>query len=78
MISMAKIRRIADLDISDDYKRILSQLNNPRNTAGICAKLGLGYSTVSQRLSILKEMGYVRKIKTMTGKVLWQLKDLEV
>jgi len=75
---MGKLKKLADLEISEQYKKILAQLSTPRSTAQVAAKLGLGYSTVSQRLCILAEMGHATKIQTMSGKTLYMLKNLEV
>jgi predicted transcriptional regulator len=65
--------KIADLEVSDDDKKILAILSNPKTIPEICAKVNLSYSTISQKLSVLKERGLVSRQKSMANRSFFQL-----
>ena len=71
-------KKIAELNLDLEDKRMLGLLATPKKAALIAGKLRIGYSTAHQKLSILEALGYVKKIKTMTGKTLYELKNVEL
>lgn len=78
MKDQKKIINICDLNITDTQKKILTLLANPRTIYEMAAKLKMSYSGISQQLGILRALGHIKKIKKMSGGVIYLLKDLKV
>lgn len=72
---MADMKQIADLDLNDYQKMVLTLIARPRTSYEIAAKLKKSYSSVNQTLGILTAAGYARKIRKMSGGVIYQLRD---
>jgi len=66
---------IADLDTSPQKKLLLSIMRKPQKLANIAAAANMAYSTASQHLSVMVAKGWVRKTKTMAGRVLYETTD---
>lgn len=72
---MGEVKLIADLDINDYQKHVLALLSKPRTTYEIAAKLKKSYSSVNQTLGILTALGFVKKIRKMSGGVIYKLNE---
>lgn len=73
---MAEKTKIHDLVINDYQKMTLTYIGTQHRTAyQIAAKLKKSYSSVNQTLGILHAMGFVKKIKKMSGGVVYTLSD---
>lgn len=60
---MSKVKpKISDLNISDEYKKVLAFLVKPHTIAQACALIDCSYSTMSHLLLIWEAKGWVRKI----------------
>ena len=71
--------KICDLPINDIEKKILALCVNPTNIPKICAKLDLAYSTINQKILVLKAKGFLINDKTLSGKSITKLSNkLEV
>lgn len=69
---------ISELSIIDTQKKILTLLLKPRTIYEIAAKMNRSYSCVSQQLGILSALGHVKKIKKMSGGVIYLLNIKEI
>jgi predicted transcriptional regulator len=67
--------KIYNLDEKEEIKNTLAYLIKPKKLPEIAVNANIAYSTAQQRLSILVAKGYVKKIKTVGGKTLFQLSD---
>lgn len=72
---MTKKYKICDLEEDKQTKKMLTYLAEPRKYAEIAVHMGFAYSTVGQKLAILEVKGYVKKVKSMGGKVFYKLND---
>ena len=70
--------KIADLEVNETQKKILTLIYTPRTVYEVAAKLKKSYSSINQNLGILCASKYAVKIKKMSGGVIYKLnKDLE-
>ena len=60
--------KICDLSISDQEKMLLTICKKPTNIPNLCEKLNLAYSTVNQKVLVLKAKGYIINEKSISGK----------
>ncbi len=65
--------KIYDLDISDNQKAVLASLVNGKKLADIAVALGLAYSTTSQYMLMWQARGWIRKHKSVSGKIFFIL-----
>ena len=65
--------KICDLEIAELSKAILTLCNEPKRMVEIVAKLDKNYNYVSTSAAVLVEKGYLKKISTLAGKVLYEL-----
>lgn len=65
-------RKVCDLDVSKTHKKILGLLVKPQNLFSVAAKLNLHYQTIYLNTRILQEKGFVLKITSPSGKILFQ------
>ena len=70
--------KIYDLDLKDSDKKLLSFCAKPRTIAEIAAKLDKAYSTINQKLMVFKAKGFIKKIESPSGKVLYILNPKKV
>ncbi len=70
--------KLENLDIKELDKKILGLLGQPKRLAVIAAKLNIGYTSAWQKIAILQAKGHIIKIKTMRGKTLYTLCDVEL
>jgi len=72
------MKKISDLEIPIRDKQILSFLVQPRSIAQVAAKLDLSYSTIAQKLAVLKEKNWVHRNKSHSGKTFFKLNEIEI
>lgn len=70
--------KLADLNVDERKKKILSLTFKGSSIGDIAAKLDLAYSTVNQDLIILTSKNLVRKTKTLSGKSFYHLNQQKV
>jgi len=71
------MKRICDLELAENQKKILTLLLKPRTVYEVAAKMNKSYSCINQQLGILRALGHVKKIKKMSGGVIYIIKDCE-
>lgn len=69
---MTELIKLCDLKINETQKVILTLIYKPKSTYQIAAKLNKSYSSITQNLGILTAMGYATRIKSISGKTLYQ------
>lgn len=65
--------KICDLEIAEFSKAILTVCNDPKRLIELVAKFDKSYNYVSTSAAVLVEKGYLKKISTLAGKVLYEL-----
>ena len=66
---------IADLDTSPQKKLLLAIIRKPKKLAEVAAKANISYSTAQQHMAVMIAKGWVKKVKTMGGKTLYEVTD---
>lgn len=66
-------KKVSELDISDLSKQILTLSIKKTYMISLVAKLNKSYNYINTQVRILVEKGYMKRYKTASGKILYQL-----
>jgi transposase len=67
--------KICDMEIHEDFKKILTYISIAKTIPQIAAKFDKSYTYVYQKLSIWEAKGWVQRMKTTSGRTVWLLTE---